>query len=149
MRIFVLNGPNLDLLGTREPDVYGTRTLGDLEALCAERAESLGHDVDFRQTNYEGELVDWLQEARIHAAGVVLNAAALTHYSYAVRDAIVACDLPVIEVHLSNIFAREDFRSRSVISAVCAGVICGMGGRGYQAAIEVLASMLAAAGSTE
>lgn len=148
MTIFVLNGPNLNLLGTREPDVYGVRTLADLEALCAERAEALGHDVDFRQTNYEGELVDWLQEARIHAGGVVLNAAAFTHYSFAVRDAIVACDRPVIEVHLSNIFAREDFRSRSVISAVCAGVICGMGERGYQAAIDVLASMLAA-GSPE
>lgn len=144
MTIFVLNGPNLNLLGTREPHVYGVRTLADLEALCAVRAEALGHDIDFRQTNYEGELVDWLQEARIQAGGVVLNAAAFTHYSLAVRDAIVACERPVIEVHLSNIFAREDFRSHSVISAVCAGVICGMGERGYQMAIDALASMLAA-----
>lgn len=148
MTIFVLNGPNLNLLGSREQDVYGAGTLGDLEDLCTNRAQALGHDVDFRQTNYEGELVDWLQEARTSADGVVLNAAAFTHYSIAVRDAIVACERPVIEVHLSNIFGREDFRSHSTISAVCAGVICGLGYRGYQAAIDALASMLASGSSS-
>ena len=142
MTIFVLNGPNLNLLGTREPDIYGASTLDDLEAMCASHAKALGFEVDFRQTNYEGELVDWLQEARIDAEGVVLNAAAFSHYSLAVRDAIVACERPVIEVHISNIFAREDFRSHSVISPVCAGVISGMGDKVYPAAIDALASML-------
>lgn len=148
MTIFVLNGPNLNLLGSRERDVYGAGTLGNLEDLCTDRAQALGHDMDFRQTNYEGELVDWLQEARTNADGVVLNAAAFTHYSIAVRDAIVACERPVIEVHLSNIFGREDFRSHSIISAVCAGVICGLGYRGYQAAIDALASILASGSSS-
>lgn len=142
MTIFVLNGPNLNLLGTREPDVYGSSTLDDIEATCARHAKTLGYEADFRQTNYEGELVDWLQEARLNAEGVVLNAAAFSHYSLAVRDAIVACERPVIEVHISNIFAREDFRSHSVISAVCAGVISGMGEKVYPAAIDALASIL-------
>lgn len=142
MTIFVLNGPNLNLLGQREPDVYGTGNLGDIEVLCSDRADALGYEIDFRQTNYEGELVDWVQEAGRSAVGVVLNAAAFAHYSYALRDAIAACGKPVIEVHLSNIFAREDFRSRSVISAVCAGVISGLGERGYPAAIEALAARL-------
>ncbi|MEX2586511.1 MAG: type II 3-dehydroquinate dehydratase [Actinomycetota bacterium] len=146
MTIFVLNGPNLNLLGSREPDIYGARTLGDLERLCNDRAEALGYDIDFRQTNYEGELVDWLQEARTGAEGVVLNAAAFTHYSIAVRDAVAACERPVIEVHLSNIHAREDFRSHSVISAVCAGVICGMGETGYRVAIDALASLIGPGG---
>lgn len=146
MTIFVLNGPNLNLLGHREPKIYGTNTIGDLEALCVDKAETLGYDIEFRQTNYEGELVDWMQEARTSSVGVILNAAALTHYSYSLRDAIVACERPVIEVHLTNIFAREDWRATSVISPVCAGVISGLGESGYLAAIEALAAMLGRGG---
>ncbi len=142
MKIFVLNGPNLNLLGQREPDIYGLATLADVETLCEGRAAELGHEVDFRQTNDEGQLVDWIQEARTGAAGVVLNPAAFGHYSLALRDAIAACDVPVVEVHISNIYAREEFRAKSVISAVAVGVISGLGIWGYAGAIEALAGIL-------
>jgi 3-dehydroquinate dehydratase II len=142
VKIFVLNGPNLNLLGERQPVIYGTTTLAELEQLCRERAGGHGIEIDFRQTNDEGTLVDWLQEARTAADGVVLNAAAFTHYSVAVRDAVQACDKPVVEVHISNIFAREEFRATSLISAVAVGVISGLGVQGYLLALDALAGIL-------
>jgi 3-dehydroquinate dehydratase II len=142
VKLFVLNGPSLNLLGERQPLVYGTTTLAEVEKMCRDKASQHGLDVDFRQTNDEGQLVDWLHEARQEAEGVVLNAAAFTHYSLAVRDAVQACDKPVIEVHISNIFAREEFRATSVISAVAVGVISGLGVQGYLAAIDALAGIL-------
>ena len=137
--IYVLNGPNLNLLGTREPAVYGTETLADLEQRCVRKAEALGLAVDFRQSNTEGELVDWIQEARTKASGLIVNAGAYTHTSIAMLDALLACEVPIVEVHLSNIFAREPFRHRSYISQAAKGVICGFGGLGYELAIEALA----------
>lgn len=142
MKIFVLNGPNLNLLGEREPDIYGLATLDDVRTICEGRAAELGIQVDFRQSNDEGQLVDWLQEARTGARGVVLNPAALGHYSISLRDAVAACDVPVIEVHISNIFAREEFRAKSVISAVAVGVISGLGIWGYVGALEALEGIL-------
>ena len=142
MRIFVLNGPSLNLLGEREPDIYGAQTLGDVEKMCRERASELGHDVDFRQTNDEGQLIDWLQESRTSADGVVLNPAGLSHYSIALRDAVAACEMPVVEVHISNIYAREPFRQKSVISGVATGVISGLGAHGYVLALEAVARSL-------
>lgn len=142
MRIYVLNGPNLNLLGEREPEIYGTSTLADIEKMIRRRADELNAEVEFRQTNHEGVLIDWLQEARKEADGVVLNPAALTHYSLAVRDAIAACDRPVVEVHLSNIFGRESWRAKSVVSGVCAGVIVGLGPMGYVRALEAVVEIL-------
>ena len=142
MKVFVLNGPNLNLLGEREPEVYGTTTLADIEKMVKRRAEDLKAEVEFRQTNHEGVLVDWLQEARRHADGVVLNPAALSHYSLAVRDAVVACGIPVVEVHLSNILGREPWRAKSVVSGVAAGVIVGLGPLGYVRALEALVAIL-------
>jgi len=138
--IYVLNGPNLNLLGTREPEVYGRETLDDLRQRCERKAKSLGFVVDFRQSNLEGELVTWIQEARTEAAGLIVNAGALTHTSIAILDALLACPVPSVEVHLSNIFAREPFRHRSYISKAAKGVICGFGGLGYELAIEALAA---------
>ncbi|MCW5697720.1 MAG: type II 3-dehydroquinate dehydratase [Bauldia sp.] len=143
-RIFVLNGPNLNLLGTREPSVYGAKTLADIEASCHEAAKRLGLAVAFRQSNQEGVLVDWIQEAGRDAAGIVINPGAYTHTSVALRDAIAAGGKPVIEVHLSNIYAREPFRHHSYVSPVAAGVICGLGATGYVLALEALSSMMAA-----
>ena len=142
MKVYVLNGPNLNLLGEREPEVYGTTSLADIEKMVQSRAEDLKAEVEFRQTNHEGVLVDWLQEARQQADGVVLNPAALSHYSLAVRDAVVACGLPVVEVHLSNIFGREPWRAKSVVSGVAAGVIVGLGPLGYVRALEALVAIL-------
>ncbi len=138
--IFVLNGPNLNLLGTRQPDVYGRDTLGDIEAACTARAAELGLVVDFRQSNLEGELVGWIQEARGKAAGIVLNAGAYTHTSIAILDALQAVALPVIEVHLSNVFRREGFRHHSYVSQAATGVICGFGAEGYLLALAALAA---------
>jgi len=140
--IYVLNGPNLNLLGTREPEVYGKETLDDLRQRCERKAKSLGFVVDFRQSNLEGELVTWIQEARTEAAGLIVNAGALTHTSIAILDALLACPVPSVEVHLSNIFAREPFRHRSYISKAAKGVICGFGGLGYELAIEALAATI-------
>jgi 3-dehydroquinate dehydratase II len=142
--IFVLNGPNLNLLGKREPGLYGTGTLADIEKACAARAKALGLIVDFRQTNIEGVLVDWIQEAGEKAKGMIINPGAYTHTSVAIHDAIRGTGLPVIEVHLSNIFARERFRHHSYVSPVAKGVICGLGPLGYTLAIEALAPMLTA-----
>jgi 3-dehydroquinate dehydratase II len=141
--IYVLNGPNLNLLGTREPEIYGKETLEDLRQRCERKAKSLGFSVDFRQTNLEGELVTWIQEARTDASGLIVNAGAFTHTSIAMLDALLACPVPSVEVHLSNIFTREPFRHRSYISKAAMGVICGFGGLGYELAIEALASAIA------
>ena len=139
--VFILNGPNLNLLGVREPAVYGHDTLGDIEERCSTRAAALNLQIDFRQTNHEGQLVDWIQEARESADGIVLNAGALTHTSVAVLDALSAADLPVIEVHLSNIFRRESFRHHSYVSLAANGVICGLGPQGYELALEAIAAI--------
>jgi len=141
--IYILNGPNLNLLGTREPEVYGHETLDDLRQRCERKAASLGLSVVFRQSNVEGELVNWIQEARTDASGVIVNAGAFTHTSIAMLDALLACPVPTVEVHLSNIFTREPFRHRSYISKAAKGVICGFGGLGYELAIEALAATTA------
>ena len=141
--IFVLNGPNLNLLGQREPEIYGHTTLSDIEAMARARATALGLSVDFRQTNHEGELVDWVQEARAGAAGVVLNAGAYTHTSVALHDALKAVEVPVIEVHISNPYRREPFRHVSYVSPAATGAICGVGAQGYGLAIEALATLIA------
>lgn len=140
--IYVLNGPTLNMLGTREPEIYGTQTLADVETMTAERATALGHSIDFRQSNSEGQLVDWVLEAREQACGIILNGAAYTHTSVALMDAISASELPVVEVHISNIFKREDFRHHSFVSPVSLGVICGLGPIGYVLAVEALATHL-------
>ena len=141
--LYVLNGPNLNLLGTREPEVYGNETLDDLRQRCERKAASLGLSVVFRQSNLEGELVTWIQEARTDASGLIVNAGAFTHTSIAMLDALLACPIPTVEVHLSNIFTRERFRHRSYISKAAKGVICGFGGLGYELAIEALADTIA------
>lgn len=140
--IYVLNGPNLNLLGRREPEVYGRATLAEIRETAAKHAKGLGFAIDFRQSNHEGDLVDWLQEARTRAAGVILNAAGFSHTSVAVLDACRVLDLPLIEVHLSNPFRREPFRHRSFVSEAAKGVICGLGGMGYILALDALASLL-------
>ena len=141
-KILVLNGPNLNILGAREPDVYGHETMAEIEAACAKRASALGLTVEFRQSNNEGELVDWIQGARNGYAGLIVNAGAYTHTSVALLDALLACDVPVIEVHLSNIFQREDFRHHSYVSKAARGLICGFGGFGYEMALEAAARMV-------
>ena len=138
--IAILNGPNLNLLGEREPAVYGRETLADLEHACRDEAAGLGLAVDFRQTNHEGELVTWIQETRKHARGLILNAGAYTHTSVAMLDALTILTIPIIEVHLSNIFRRESFRHHSYVSPAALGVICGFGFDGYRLALRALAS---------
>ncbi len=140
--IVVLNGPNLNMLGVREPEKYGTATLDDVEALCAETAEEYGLAIDFRQTNAEGELVTWIQECRGRAAGIVINPAGYTTTSIAVMDALLAVDLPVIEVHITNIHRREEFRHNSYVSEAATGVICGLGVGGYALAIRAMADLV-------
>lgn len=142
MRVLVLHGPNLNLLGRRAPEVYGSATLADLETLCRSEGEALGLQVDCRQSNHEGELVEWIQKAGEDYGGLVLNAGAYSHTSIALHDAIEAVALPTIEVHLSNIFKRESFRHHSYISPQALGVICGLGFDGYRAALLVLARRL-------
>ncbi|EKV32079.1 3-dehydroquinate dehydratase II [Caenispirillum salinarum AK4] len=143
--VLILNGPNLNLLGTRQPEIYGRETLDDIRALCTDHAARLGFDVDFRQTNHEGTLVDWVQEARAagSCAGIILNAAAYTHTSVALLDALSACETPVVEVHLSNIHKREPFRHHSYVSKVAVGMICGFGSHGYVLALDALARLVA------
>jgi 3-dehydroquinate dehydratase-2 len=137
--VFILNGPNLNLLGTREPHIYGRETLADVEQACRTRAATLGLAVDFRQSNHEGMLIDWVQEARQAAQGIVINAGGYTHTSVALMDALIAVDLPVMEVHISNIHRRDAFRHLSYISKVATGVIMGLGGLGYELALDALA----------
>ncbi len=136
MKILFLNGPNLNLLGQREPEVYGRTTLAGIEAKVRERAAQLGVDIDFRQSNLEGELVDWIQQAKGQFDVIVINAAAYTHTSVALRDAIAAVGVPTIEIHLSNVHAREKFRHKSLIAPVCWGQIAGFGPQSYLLALE-------------
>lgn len=136
--IFILNGPNLNLLGTRETDIYGQTSLKDIEALCSNTAKTLGLEIEFRQSNHEGILVDWIQEAGRDGAALIINAAAYTHTSVAILDALKTLSVPVIEVHLSNIFAREAFRHHSYVSPAATGIICGFGPKGYQLALDAV-----------
>lgn len=140
--IYVLNGPNLNRLGTREPSTYGTATLADIERQCRDVGEDLDLDIEFRQSNHEGVLVDWIQEAGDVAQGLVINPAAYTHTSVALHDAIRAAQIPTVEVHLSNVHAREAFRHRSYVSPVALGVICGFGPTGYRLALEALSTVI-------
>ena len=140
--VLVLNGPNLNMLGTRQPEIYGTETLDDIAALCSEQGEALGLAVDFRQSNDEGELVSWIQEARGTVDVIVLNAGAYTHTSVAILDALLACDVPVIEVHLSNIHRRDEFRHTSYVSKAADGVIMGLGSQGYLLALVAAARLI-------
>lgn len=143
LSVHVLNGPNLNLLGRREPHIYGSLSLADIERSLRERAGKLGADLTFRQSNHEGELVGWIQEAGLHGAGVILNAGAYTHTSVALRDAITGAGAPTVEVHLSNVHGRESFRHRSLIAPVCVGVIAGFGARSYLLGLEALVPVLA------
>ena len=148
-RIYVLNGPNLNLLGTREPETYGRATLADVEELCRKAAHRFGLDIEFRQSNHEGAIIDWIQEAaRAGAVGIVINPAGYTTTSVAILDAIKAVSIPVVEVHISNIHAREEFRHHSFVSRVARAVICGFGVEGYALAIVGLATMVGAEART-
>ena len=140
--VFVLNGPNLNMLGVREPSIYGGKSLREIGEDCVATGKALGLAVDFRQTNHEGVLVDWIQEAATAAEGIVMNPGAYTHTSVAIHDAIRAGGRPVIEVHLSNIFAREPFRHHSYVSPLAAGVICGLGPKGYLLALDALKTLI-------
>ncbi len=140
--VYILNGPNLNMLGTRETDVYGTQTLEDIAGLCQSKARALGLSIDFRQTNDEGELVGQVQEAREKASAIVLNAAAYTHTSVALHDALAMAGVPIIEVHLSNVYKREEFRHKSFVSPVAKGVICGFGAHGYELALDAAAKLI-------
>jgi 3-dehydroquinate dehydratase-2 len=143
--VYVLNGPNLNLLGLREPDIYGRETLADVEAECARVAVEQKLTLDFRQTNAEHQLIEWIHEARTRASGILINPAAFSHTSIAILDALKACTCPIIEVHISNIHAREPFRHYSYISAIAAGVIAGFGTQGYAFALRRMAALLNAA----
>lgn len=141
--VAVLNGPNLNLLGVREPALYGRATLADIEALCRDRAARLKLAIEFRQSNHEGVLIDWVQACRGRARGIVINPGGLSHTSVALLDALIAAELPVIEVHLSNIYRREAFRERSLTAKAATGVIAGLGAGGYGLALEALAALIA------
>jgi len=147
--ILVLNGPNLNLLGVREPATYGRDTLADIEEACLERAAVLGLALDFRQSNHEGQLVEWIQEARENADGIIINPAGYTTTSVALLDALKAVELPVIEVHLSNIHRREQFRHNSLVSQAARGVICGLGAHGYLLALDAIARIVEGESGTE
>jgi 3-dehydroquinate dehydratase II len=139
--VYILNGPNLNLLGTREPEVYGRTTLGEIESACRSVAADHGMEIKFLQSNHEGELIDWIQEAHTLGAGILINPAAFTHTSIAIRDALSACSAPIVEVHLSNIHRREAFRHLSYVSQVATGVICGFGSQGYLLGLQALARL--------
>ncbi|RCK53752.1 3-dehydroquinate dehydratase [Thalassospira profundimaris] len=141
--VYILNGPNLNLLGQRQPDIYGTTTLEDIKSLCENHAATLGMTIAFHQSNHEGVLVDWVQEARVKGCGIILNAAAYTHTSVALLDALLASDLPIIEVHLSNIHQRDTFRHHSFVSKAAKGMICGFGAQGYVLALDALKPLIA------
>ena len=139
--VLILNGPNLNMLGLRQPEIYGRETLADVEQLCHERGGALGLKVDFRQSNAESELITWAQEARTKADGLIVNAGGYSHTSVALMDALLACEKPVIEVHISNIFRRDQFRHHSYVSLAARGVICGLGPKGYALALEGMAEL--------
>lgn len=141
-RIYVLNGPNLNLLGTREPSIYGRETLADVQASCETAASGLGLEIEFRQSNHEGQIVDWIQEARSAAAGIVINPAGFTTTSIAILDALKTFEGPIVEVHISNIHQREAFRHNSYVSLAATGVIAGLGTQGYVLALEAIARLL-------
>ena len=140
--VYVLNGPNLNLLGARQPEIYGRETLGDVEAECRRVGANLALEMEFRQTNAEFQLIEWIHEARKRAAGIIINPAALSHTSVAVLDALNTCEFPILEVHITNIHKREEFRHHSFVSQVATGVICGFGTQGYILAIESLARLI-------
>lgn len=140
--IYVLNGPNLNLLGQREPEIYGSDTLDDIRANLEDQAQKAGITIDFRQSNLEGELVQWIQEAREKGSGIIINAGAYSHTSIAIHDALKMVDIPIVEVHLSNLFKREAFRHHSHISALAVGLISGFGAQGYGFALEALTSRI-------
>ena len=142
MRFLLVNGPNLNTLGSREPEIYGTATLADIERMVSERAAGVGVEVRAFQANGEGELIDWIQREQKDAIGLIVNAGALTHSSIALRDAIAATDLPAIEVHISNVYRREEFRHTSLLGAVCTGSIVGLGAQGYVLAVDALARIV-------
>jgi len=141
-RVLVLNGPNLNMLGTREPKTYGAQTLADIEAMCGTEGETLGLGVECRQSNHEGELVTWIQQALGAFDAIVINPGAYSHTSIAIHDALRAVALPTVEVHISNIYTREAFRHHSYVSPVATGVICGLGATGYRLALHALAEKL-------
>lgn len=141
MKVLYLNGPNLNLLGTREPGIYGKVTLNEIEVHVRDKARSVGADIDFRQSNSEAELVSWIQGARTDCSVIVINAGAYTHTSLAIRDAVAACGLPVIEIHLSNTHAREEFRHFSFLSGVVKGIIAGFGEHSYLLALDAACSV--------
>jgi 3-dehydroquinate dehydratase-2 len=139
--IYVLSGPNLNLLGTREPEIYGKATLDDVKALCEARAQALGRTIVFRQSNHEGELIDWIQEARTDGCAIVINPAGYGHTSVAILDALKACELPVVECHLSNPAAREAFRRHTYVSLAATGLVSGFGAASYELAVEAAAGL--------
>lgn len=141
--IYVLNGPNLNLLGVREPHIYGKTTLDDIRGQCEARAKALGHTIDFRQSNHEGELVDWIQQARTDACAVVINPAAYGHTSVALLDALKTLSIPIVECHLSHLATREDFRHQTYVSKAASGLIAGFGAKSYELAIEAAAALIA------
>lgn len=145
--IYVLNGPNLNLIGEREPEIYGRETLADIESAMRAKAREQGRDLVFRQTNREGELIDWIQEAGAAASVVILNAGGYSHTSIAILDACRALRVPLVEVHLSNPFARENYRRHSYVSEAAKGVICGFGASGYLVALDALAGIMKASGA--
>ncbi|OKH86987.1 type II 3-dehydroquinate dehydratase [Thalassospira sp. TSL5-1] len=141
--VYILNGPNLNLLGQRQPEIYGATTLEDIKSLCENHAATQGLEIAFHQSNHEGVLVDQIQEARVKGCGIILNAAAYTHTSVAILDALLASDLPIIEVHLSNIHQRDTFRHHSFVSKAAKGMICGFGAQGYVLALDALKPLIA------
>lgn len=142
-KILIINGPNLNMLGTREPEIYGSETLDDIKDLSDKEAKRLSMDIHFRQSNVEGEIINWIQEASSKHQGIIINAGAFTHTSVAIRDALLTSDLPIIEVHISNIFKREEFRHQSFISDVAEGMICGLGSQGYVLALQAIKKLTA------
>jgi 3-dehydroquinate dehydratase-2 len=140
--ILIINGPNLNLLGTRETKIYGSETLDDVQKMCKTKAKLLSLECDFRQSNDEGEIVNWIHAARGKHSGIIINAGAYTHTSIAIRDALLGVDLPIIEVHISNIFKREEFRHHSYISDIAVGMICGLGVKGYVLALEAIENLI-------
>lgn len=139
--ILIVNGPNLNMLGKRQPEVYGSATLADIEEACRKHGASLGMDIEFHQSNHEGDLVDWIQGARERCAGIILNAGAYSHTSVAILDALLAAEVVTVEVHLSNLHHREEFRHHSFVSKAAKGMICGFGSHGYILALDALARL--------